>query len=375
MPKRQRTRCVACVAYHKPYPQDCEFRPFFPNSTEIDYSNFFKVVKGAAALRALLNEPVHGRHKTDAEKLTVIRAILIEGNIIQQYPVQRAAGIIYTLQKQLASQESQMPGTSRMAGGSYSAAIQESLHISSFTGMSYSLDPFLNVNTQSFMIDSGVSHTGSSMVGVAGSGINPNLNLIGSVGSNREGRGMFCDSAVAYGSIPRDAFHGSNQHASLDRVDQHTHLQLQAYNSGTVMGVPVNSAIVIGFPAAQPQPAGGIPPQFSGALPEQFPQASQASEGIQFSGALPEPFPQDSQASEGIAPQGNILDLGEDNMLDFTNAVGGGGVVLDDLLVDSPPHVSLPGDGNQEALEWDRQNKLKLIHLSECESVSQAYGS
>ena len=59
-------------------PGNCEFKSFFPNDSEIDYSNFFKIVKGAVSLRALLNDTVDERVKTDAGKLTQIRSILIK---------------------------------------------------------------------------------------------------------------------------------------------------------------------------------------------------------------------------------------------------------------------------------------------------------
>ncbi|KAK9208043.1 hypothetical protein WN944_000396 [Citrus x changshan-huyou] len=125
MPKHERSRCIACVSYFKSCPDNCEFKNFFPNDSEIDYTNFFKVVKSASSLRALLNETVDGRVKTDVEKLTQIRSILIEGNISRRYPVQRAACKIYMLHKRIESLELQLPEkskTSKMAPLSFSAA-------------------------------------------------------------------------------------------------------------------------------------------------------------------------------------------------------------------------------------------------------------
>ncbi|KAK9211076.1 hypothetical protein WN943_000450 [Citrus x changshan-huyou] len=100
-------------------------RVFFPNDIEIVHTNFFKAVKSASSLRALLNETVDERVKTDAEKLTQIRATLIEGNISRKYPVQKAVGIIYTLHKRIESLDLQLPEirrTSRMTSPSFSAA-------------------------------------------------------------------------------------------------------------------------------------------------------------------------------------------------------------------------------------------------------------
>ena len=78
MPKHKRSRCIACVCYFKSCPDNCEFKCFFPDDREIDYSNFFKIVKGVLSLRTLLNDTVDERAKTDSEKLTQIRSILIE---------------------------------------------------------------------------------------------------------------------------------------------------------------------------------------------------------------------------------------------------------------------------------------------------------
>lgn len=60
---------IACLNYHKSYLDDCEFNNFFPYDNEIDYINFFKAAKSVSSLRALLNETVNGRVKTDVEKL------------------------------------------------------------------------------------------------------------------------------------------------------------------------------------------------------------------------------------------------------------------------------------------------------------------
>lgn len=47
-------------------------------------------------------------------------------------------------------------------------------NVDSFTDMNTSLDPFFNINTHSLLNDSVVSSTGSYMVSVGGSDINPN---------------------------------------------------------------------------------------------------------------------------------------------------------------------------------------------------------
>ena len=60
---------IANLNYHKSYLDNCELKKFFSYDNEIDYSNFFKAVKSVSSLRALLNETVNGRVKTDAEKL------------------------------------------------------------------------------------------------------------------------------------------------------------------------------------------------------------------------------------------------------------------------------------------------------------------
>ena len=78
MPKHERSRFIACICYFKSCLGNCEFKSFFPNDSEIDYSNFFNIVEGALSLRALLNDTVDERVKTDARKLTQIRSILIE---------------------------------------------------------------------------------------------------------------------------------------------------------------------------------------------------------------------------------------------------------------------------------------------------------
>ena len=125
MPKHECSRCIGCVSYFKSRHGNCEFTSFFPNDNKIDYINFFKIVKGGSSLRALLNETVDGGVIIDAGKLTHIRSILIEGNISRRYPVQRAAGIIYTLHKRIESLELKLPEkskTSIMTPLSFSAA-------------------------------------------------------------------------------------------------------------------------------------------------------------------------------------------------------------------------------------------------------------
>ena len=84
--------------------------------------------------------------------------------------------------------------------------------------MNTSLDPIFNINTHSLLNDSVASSTGSYMVSVGGSGIDPNRDLISSVyvgmGSNTMGRDMLClnchtmgsDSVMPYGSISHNAF-------------------------------------------------------------------------------------------------------------------------------------------------------------------------
>ncbi|KAK9211084.1 hypothetical protein WN943_000458 [Citrus x changshan-huyou] len=67
MPKHERSRCIACVSYFKSCLGDCQFKSFFPNDSEIDYTNFFKVVKNASSLTALLNETVDWMVKIDPE--------------------------------------------------------------------------------------------------------------------------------------------------------------------------------------------------------------------------------------------------------------------------------------------------------------------
>ncbi|KAK9208061.1 hypothetical protein WN944_000415 [Citrus x changshan-huyou] len=67
MPKHEHNRCIAYVSYFKSCPDDCQFKCFFPNDSEIDYTNFFKVVKNASSLTALLNETVDWRVKIDPE--------------------------------------------------------------------------------------------------------------------------------------------------------------------------------------------------------------------------------------------------------------------------------------------------------------------
>ena len=48
-------------------PTTANSRVFFPNDSEIDYTNFFKVVKNASSLTALLNETVDWKVKIDPE--------------------------------------------------------------------------------------------------------------------------------------------------------------------------------------------------------------------------------------------------------------------------------------------------------------------
>ena len=137
MPKQERSRCIDCVRYFKSRHDNCEFKSFFPNDSEIDYNNFFKIVKGASSLRTLLNETVDGRVNTDAGKLTHIRLILIEGNISRMYPVQRAAYIIYTLHKRIESLELQLPEKSK-------TSIMTPL---SFSAATVTLGPFYSVHS------------------------------------------------------------------------------------------------------------------------------------------------------------------------------------------------------------------------------------
>ncbi|KAK9208064.1 hypothetical protein WN944_000418 [Citrus x changshan-huyou] len=67
MPKHERSRSIACVSCFKSCPDDCKFKSFFPNDSEIDYTKFFKVVKNASSLTALLNETVNWKVKIDPE--------------------------------------------------------------------------------------------------------------------------------------------------------------------------------------------------------------------------------------------------------------------------------------------------------------------
>ncbi|KAK9208054.1 hypothetical protein WN944_000408 [Citrus x changshan-huyou] len=67
MPKHERSRSIACVSCFKSCPDDCQFKSFFPNNSEIDYTKFFKVVKNASSLTALLNETVNWKVKIDLE--------------------------------------------------------------------------------------------------------------------------------------------------------------------------------------------------------------------------------------------------------------------------------------------------------------------
>ena len=133
-------------------------------------------MKSASSLRALLNETVEGWVRTDVEKLAQIRAILVEENINQKYPIQRAAGIIYTLQKRIESLEFQQLETSwtnRMVPPPFTEATTTRDHLyngDSFISINSRLNPFLNFSTRFFMNDSTIGNMCRSTMDIGSRG-------------------------------------------------------------------------------------------------------------------------------------------------------------------------------------------------------------
>ena len=82
-------------------------------------------MKSTSSLRALLNEIVEGRVRTDVEKLAQIREMLIKGNINQKYLIQKGRWYNIHPTERIESLELQLPETnrtSRMVPPSLSAA-------------------------------------------------------------------------------------------------------------------------------------------------------------------------------------------------------------------------------------------------------------